>query len=315
MSYITGDFPVMAGGKTVGRLNIEQVGLMLVFNCTCEYKSRDVLRLAAVCGGKYVPLGVMIPDTEAQSGVHKGSLHLKKSLTKNTLTSIGYDEAVSFHLIKPGAVYAIDAETEPEPAFHNGDADEDASTPDAQNNQPENVLSADDTEPIVYVDFPDPAEYEYDPADYGLELDSVGSANLPVPALEDHMPKSENAANDNQTTHKTPEPEPFRQVHKPASQVPAQEPVAVSAEKFDSADGWMSISNPCKLFDDSIIQESCTEISNALFMEQNGYVLLAVPVIPTEPFPMMPVFCFGNSGAIAGQECIIFKIKNGHLVL
>lgn len=102
MSNSMGEFPVYAGEARVGTVKIKQSGLMTVFDCVCTYKSSEVLRLAAVCTDKYVPLGVMMPES--------GTLHYNKSFSKNTLTAIGYTHAAAFHLIRPDDMYRVAAE-------------------------------------------------------------------------------------------------------------------------------------------------------------------------------------------------------------
>lgn len=91
MTYQTGEFSVTAGSDSVGTVHITQNGLMLVFDCTCSTVSQDILRLAAVCNGTDVPLGVLIPDSDR--------LHLKKRFSKNALTSMGYCDTSVFYLI------------------------------------------------------------------------------------------------------------------------------------------------------------------------------------------------------------------------
>lgn len=231
MSFRTGEFPVTADGAVVGRVTITQDGLLTVFSCICEYKTLDILRLAAVCRGKYVPLGVMIPEA--------GLLRTKKSFTKNALLNAGYEDSELFHLIRPEDVYREPAAEETAPPEQSG-------------------------QPAVYNDFPDPETYDFD---YG---------------------------NDN--------PEP------------AADTQDISAAP-ETADGWLPLPNPGILFEDECIQEACRDIKNALVKEDDGYLLLAVPVRAAEPFPLMPVFCFGTSGQAGGQDCIIFKIKNGYLML
>jgi hypothetical protein len=97
MSITTGEFPVYANEQHVGWVTIAPNGLMTAFDCRCTYKSREILRLAAVCGGRYVSLGVMMPEAE--------TLRFKKSFTKNALSGIGYDNAAAFCLIRPDEVY------------------------------------------------------------------------------------------------------------------------------------------------------------------------------------------------------------------
>lgn len=269
MSFNTGDFAVTADGKDVGRVRVEQNGLTLVFDSTCDYRSHEIVRLAAVCSGKYVPIGVMIPSGGGQETITSNNpLHLKKSFTKNALTAIGYNEADSFHLIKQGDVYEEKTEAD----------------------TLEVVLPESDVEPVVYNDFPDPIEYAYDF----------------VPAAEPVPEAAEQVLQASDVELATPETDPACIT----PYIPEFPDTALS-----TADGWTAISNPGTLFNDPGIREYCGDISNARVTEQDGCVLLAIPISPTEPFPLMPVFCFGSSGSVNGEACIIFKVRNGNLTL
>jgi hypothetical protein len=89
----------------------------------------------------------------------------------------------------------------------------------------------------------------------------------------------------------------------------------VPAEKPGAADGWFHTDQPETLFSDPDFADICRGVSNALTKQAGELTLLAVPVSPDEPFPMMPVFCLGDSGRIGGREYIVFRIKNGKLAL
>jgi hypothetical protein len=89
----------------------------------------------------------------------------------------------------------------------------------------------------------------------------------------------------------------------------------VPAEKPGAADGWFHADQPETLFSDPDFADICRGVSNALTKQAGELTLLAVPVSPDEPFPMMPVFCLGDSGRIGGREYIVFRIKNGKLAL
>ena len=267
MSYRTGDFPVTADGAVVGRVTIAQDGLLTVFSCICEYRTGDILRLAAVCRGKYVPLGVMMPEA--------GLLRTKKSFTKNALTNAGYEDTESFHLIRPGDVYL-----EPAPPEQDG-------------------------RPGVYDDYPDPETYDFD---YGGDNPEPAADTQDISSAPDGTGCGQEAA----PSGREPAPEELAPDTEPAASQTPDEPAGSALE---TADGWLPLPNPGILFEDKCIQEACRDIKNALVRERDGYLLLAVPVLATEPFPLMPVFCFGTSGQAGGQDCIIFKIKNGYLML
>ena len=98
MEQLTGEYAVTANGRPAGTLVVSQDGLMTSFDCTCQYESHDVLRLAAVSGGRFVPIGVMMPE---------GSLlRLKKRFSKNALSGLGLKTVTEYRLIRAGDVYA-----------------------------------------------------------------------------------------------------------------------------------------------------------------------------------------------------------------
>ena len=82
-----------------------------------------------------------------------------------------------------------------------------------------------------------------------------------------------------------------------------------------SAESWRPISDPSVLFNDGDIASACRNVRGALTMEKEGVTLLAIPAAPEEPFPLMPVFCFGDSVRIGGVEYIVFKSRNGNFVI
>lgn len=275
MSYITGDFPVIADGSNVGKVHIIQNGPMLVFDCTCHYKSQDILRLAALCDGSYIPLGVLAPEA--------GLLHLKKSYTKNALALLGYDDSryqedVSFYLIRSGEVYSANTIIASTAQIDSAcETLSDLTTPGIESEQ------------IVYNDFPEPTDYYFetkaeDDVDYS---EPINKTLEPVMQLFDAEPTI----------------------------TQAEQNTSYSAETPTASDGWKPIPNPGILFKDFGVQEACVDIPNAHIKEHEDCMLLAVPVTPTEPFPMMPVFCFGSSGKVDEQDCIVFKIRNGNLTL
>jgi hypothetical protein len=78
---------------------------------------------------------------------------------------------------------------------------------------------------------------------------------------------------------------------------------------------WSPLEDPSALFDDPDIAAACQNAKGALVKEEYGVTLLAIPVIAGTPFPMMPVFCFGDYVVIDGREYVVFKIKNGNFVM
>lgn len=114
----------------------------------------------------------------------------------------------------------------------------------------------------------------------------------------------------------TPPPEPPRaaQVSSPqpqSSEVPHTEAFPESTDET----GWEPIDDPSRLFSDADIAAACRGAKGCLTMQSDGITLLAIPIVPDEPFPMMPVFCFGDSVKINGREYIVFKSKSGNFVI
>lgn len=292
MIYTTGEYTVSAEGQPIGKVYIRQDGLLLVFDCTCSSAGNDILRLAAVCGEKYIPLGVLIPEA--------GALHLKKSFTKNMLASIGYHDTSLFHLIRAGETY-----TPPEDTLS-------LLPEDPADTQTASLESAGLASGSNGVDLLEP---EPDSSDL-LEVKPIdGKAPLPqsaVPLVESiHSSLSTKPEADAQnpilTVRYTEPADPAPQVPDLVVKPAPPAPVCI--------DGWIEIEQPGLLFKDPELSGICSGISGALFSEQDGILLLAVPISPTEPFSMMPIFCFGSSGQIGGHEYIIFKIKNGNLTI
>jgi hypothetical protein len=267
---------------------------MVVFDCVCNYQTRDILRLAAVCGDNDVPLGVLMPAPQAGAAADPGLLHLRKRFSKSALAALGYTDADSFRLISPGEV--SEAET-------------------GQGSRQEAA-----EEPICYVDWPDPPEIPEE-----LEQEAAAASGLSPPA---DAPAPEPAFSldnlDELTSRLGPileqllkpqeAPEQSAAPQKPEQSAAPQKPEQKPDEP-PGIDGWAHISNPGVLFHDPGIAAACDGVTGALLTSTDGCELLAVPVSPDAPFPMMAVFCFGSPGEIGGRDYIIFKIADGNLTL
>lgn len=77
---------------------------------------------------------------------------------------------------------------------------------------------------------------------------------------------------------------------------------------------WHDEYEPWKLFSDEALCSACITLRGALRKTVDDCDYLAVPVSPSEPFPMMPVFCFGTSELINGRQYVVFTAKNGELI-
>ena len=80
-----------------------------------------------------------------------------------------------------------------------------------------------------------------------------------------------------------------------------------------AAGGWRIERDPGQLFADPELTEACQNVIEALVREAEGIKYLAIPIGRNIPFPMMPIFCFGESEEIDGRAYIVFKIKDGQL--
>jgi len=108
-------------------------------------------------------------------------------------------------------------------------------------------------------------------------------------------------------------PEEATKEESPEQEAPEEE--SAEQEPSQPSSGWVPVEDPSVIFTDADIADACRNSKGALMMEVDGFTILAIPMTPGEPFPMMPVFCFGESDKIDGREYIIFKVKNGILMI
>ena len=109
--------------------------------------------------------------------------------------------------------------------------------------------------------------------------------------------------------------EPPDEMPEETPEEPAEEPPAKAEPPAPTDDAWSPLEDPSALFNDPDIAAACQNAKGALVKEKDGVTLLAIPVIAGTPFPMMPVFCFGDYVMIDGREYVVFKIKNGNFVM
>lgn len=77
---------------------------------------------------------------------------------------------------------------------------------------------------------------------------------------------------------------------------------------------WREEPEPWRLFSDEELSLSCRRIKGAMSRFEEDMSFLAVPISPYEPFPPMPIFCFGSKEEIDGRDYIVFKMQNGRFV-
>lgn len=104
---------------------------------------------------------------------------------------------------------------------------------------------------------------------------------------------------------------------KPQSAAPEEEPGEDEApgEALPLVGGWRPAPPLSRLIEDPELYEGRESIPGALVTEQDGFTLLAVPVSPEEPFPLMGIFCFGYPTQIGDKDYILFKLQDGALAL
>jgi hypothetical protein len=94
-----------------------------------------------------------------------------------------------------------------------------------------------------------------------------------------------------------------------------REKIYPESEMTDNAELWQQCHDPADIFDDEEIAHSCRNVTGALIRREGDELLFAVPIRGDAPFPMMPVFCFGEFQHINGGQYVVFKVKNGKLVV
>lgn len=78
---------------------------------------------------------------------------------------------------------------------------------------------------------------------------------------------------------------------------------------------WRKETEPERLFKDPDIKRACRDMTETLVCKVGEITYLAVPIIRGRPFPALPIFCFGSSMKINGNNYVVFKIKDGELNL
>lgn len=125
-----------------------------------------------------------------------------------------------------------------------------------------------------------------------------------------------------------PAPEPAAEPVLASEPEPAAEPVSVLApepsnlavdKKIEPKNDflfkeWVNEEDPQSLFSDEELRQVCQSVSGTLKKHlDNGNIMLAMPFIANEPFPLMQIFCFGESMSIRDKNYLVFQIKDGKL--
>jgi len=84
-------------------------------------------------------------------------------------------------------------------------------------------------------------------------------------------------------------------------------------EDLESA--WIDEPEPQRHFADRELQMVCRAVSGALSKGgKNGMTLLAIPFETGKPFPLMPIFCFGEAIRIRGENYLLFRVRDGAII-
>lgn len=291
-----GRFEVTRCGNQCGVAELSQNGLMLDVSFTGSAPdSENVYRLAAVCGGKYVPLGVPVPDKN-------GKLTLAKCFSKSAQRELGFSEPNAFELVLPGenfgGVENIASENKPE--------------------HPAEVSAKENISDVVPEENPQSEPQVIKPVNPQRQGNNQRQGSMqrqnnrqsfepqvqrhsmqrPVnrPQQKPNSPAKPNMPQKPNVPEKTNAPE--------LSNMPENKPSPRSA-------GWTPIANPSVMFAENGAISNASDIKGALLKDEGEFVYLAVPVSENEPFPLMSAFCLGEPQTINGAEYLVFKLKNG----
>jgi len=83
-----------------------------------------------------------------------------------------------------------------------------------------------------------------------------------------------------------------------------------SAVSLQPSAEWQPCPEPAKLFADPELAAVCPG-EGVLCRSEADSVLLAFPLLPGAPFPLLPVFLFGCTEDIGAIRYVVFRLKNG----
>ena len=75
--------------------------------------------------------------------------------------------------------------------------------------------------------------------------------------------------------------------------------------------GWTPEPEPGRLLEEGPLRRLCASVRGALTRRGEEGLLLALPLMETEPFPLMPVFCLGTFRRLEGKPYLVFGIFEG----
>lgn len=316
-----GEYAVEYGGSKVGKLTVAQAGLKVQFSCVCVVACGEVLRLAILCEDRYVVLGVLLPDGD--------KLRFHKSYSRHDLEMKGLHAIDGCRLVaKQDTLTAPTKPATPEPEVVPEPGPEVAPEP-----KPTPL------KPVT----PPRAESAPAPTLEPIPLSIPASAPLPPPIpapdiLTEPLPVPEPEA----IPPPEPIPVPIDPPPEPPPELGGREPDLIFSDAdVDDVDpypqpeppitssvwtpvariepeypdpAWTPLTDLGALFTDPELQMASQQVTGAMIRKQRAFTELAIPFIVGTPFPLMPIFCFGQSAEIDGSSYLVFQIKNGNLV-
>ncbi len=292
---MTGIYDVYYNNSKCGVLEVTFDGLRTMFVCDSSIVSDILLRLFCLSGGKAVPIGVMVPE--------KGRLCLRRIYTKSALAAAELYTLEKCVLGQSAADVFAQLEI---PDFHE-QTHKKALMYDAPS---EHVKDLNRSLPYA---FPTQATNDRSPV---REPDVSGSSRHSIsPKPAPHDPPFKYAPNTaGFETLSAVKLTPSGQLYGVPKAWSNSHPDLPSIKNNTPAEEWRPEQAAHELFRDTDIADVCRGLKGALRKEQGGKTLLAVPCRGDEPFPMMPVFCFGSCEMIEGEPYVVFGITDGKLV-
>ena len=284
-----GEYTVEYAASKVGSLTVSSEGLKAKFAAACVVATGEILRLAILTGDRYVALGVMLPDGDKLRFSKKFSSHDLKS---RGITSIEGCRLVSNleDISVPKTVPRI----APEPL------------------SPEEPVPDMKREPVLLPESkPEP-----------LFLPKPSPREGPPP-LPDTAPEQILLPEPRQKAEPVQEPEALRswkavqQAEKPPDSAahPISEEDVVDVSPYpEPPSKWTPQRDITALFSNQDMVAASQSVQDALTRPGTDWTELAIPFEAGNPFPLMPIFCFGKSLLIDGRPHLVFRIKNGNLL-
>jgi len=78
---------------------------------------------------------------------------------------------------------------------------------------------------------------------------------------------------------------------------------------------WSQAGDPSEFFAEKETADTFRRVAGCLTSADKDIRLLAVPLVPGKPFPGIHIFKFGSWQKINGFDYLVFKLKNGILVM